>query len=442
MNIHVIACAREFERPARPVTSRFRGDGVANLSLPHIASLVPAGHAVAIQDERVAPLKLSASIDLVLMSVKSCFAPRAFEIAARLRTMGVPVVMGGCHPTINPDECLEHADAVVVGEAESVFDQLIIDAEKGVLRGRYVGEPLPMNGLPLPRRDLLQKDYLLDAIIVSRGCNHNCRFCCISDLYGPGFRARPVGEVVAEAKTLGPRLGFHDENLVGDLSFGRELFEGLRPLKREFFAQVSTDILREPDLIELAARAGARGFLIGLESVNEANLKSVGKLHNNIDAYAELVERCRHHGILVAPGIVFGFDHDTPDVFARTLQALKRLKVDVCLFKVLTPYPGTPFFRDLDKQGRILNKDWSFYDGHFPTFSPAGMSVEELFEGVDWIRKQFYSHRAILGRLGQYAELKMSIWATILFNYMIKGAYGHVATYRDDLLKQYGGGDA
>jgi radical SAM superfamily enzyme YgiQ (UPF0313 family) len=416
------------------VRGAFRGHGVANLTLPYLAALIPHEHGVVIQDEQVAPLRLSDSIDLALITAKSCFSPRAYEVGDRLRSMGVPVVLGGCHVSINPEEALEHADAVVVGEAESVIHAVLRDAAGKRLKPLYRGEPVPLENLPISRRDLLQKRYLLDAIVVSRGCNYTCSFCCIRDFYGRGFRGRPIGEVVEEAKKLGPRLGFLDENLIGDRSYGRELFKALRPLGKVWLAQVSADIIEEPDLIELAARAGALGFLIGFETVNPANIRAMGKSHNRIEAYRGIVDLCHSHGISVAPGIVFGFDRDSVDTFPETLRILEELGVDLCLFKIVTPFPGTAYFRKLRSEGRILTEDWSYYDGHFPTFRPAGMTVRELFNGVQWIRERFYSTRGVLKRIKGYRRLKIPLWASINLNRLTRKAYRHANLLGGKLL--------
>jgi len=211
VRVHLFAGARPWERPHRPVRHAFRGQGLANLTLPGLAALIPHHHDVRLQDEQVAPLDLDAPIDLAMVTTKACYTPRAYEIADALRDRGVPVVIGGCHASLNPEEAAGHADAVVTGEAESVMPALLEDAARGRLEPRYKGTQADMARVPVPRRELLQKRYITDSLIVSRGCNYSCRFCCIRGFYGPGFRAKPVGQVVDEVRGLGTYLSFLDE---------------------------------------------------------------------------------------------------------------------------------------------------------------------------------------------------------------------------------------
>jgi len=422
------------------VRSAWRGKGVANLTLPGLAALVPGHHQVSIQDEQVAPLDLDAPMDLALLTSKTCYAPRAYEIAGVLRARGVPVVMGGCHVSMNPGEAAEHADAVVIGEAEPIMETLLDHAEAGRLEPRYEGGQADMSGVPVPRRDLLQKRYLVDAVMASRGCRYNCRFCCIRGFYGTGLRTRPVGQVLDEVRTLGPRLGFVDENLVGDRDFGRALFAGMVPLGRRFLGQVSADIVEEPDLIDLAARAGCQGFHVGFESVNPASLKGEGKVHNRVEAYEELVERCHRAGILVAAGMIFGLDHDTPEVFDLTIRTLRRLKVDIGYFRMAIPYPGTSVFRRLEREDRIVTRDWTWYDGYYPLFRPLNMTPRQLFEGTRRVQDAFYSKRAIARRVPTLGKLSLPVWAGLVLNHQAIGAFSPARARYERFFERVGVG--
>jgi radical SAM superfamily enzyme YgiQ (UPF0313 family) len=438
MRIHLFAGARPWERPNRPVRHAFRGQGLANLTLPGLAALIPRHHEIRLQDEQVAPVDLDGPIDLAMVTTKACYTPRAYEIADALRERGVPVVIGGCHASLNPEEAAEHADAVVEGEAESVMPALLEDAARGRLEPRYKGSQADMAQVPVPRRDLLQKRYITDSLIVSRGCNYSCRFCCIRGFYGPGFRAKPVGQVVEEVRGLGTYMSFLDENLVSETDYALELFEALAPLKRRWLAQVSADIVQEPRLIEAAARGGARGFHIGFESLNPTNLAAEGKRHNVVEAYQELVDRLRHAGIMLAAGIMFGLDDDTPDAFAQTIETLLKMGVDLAYFKMATPYPGTPFYKRINREGRILTHDWSYYDGCFPVFRPHKMTARQLLEGTIRARSDFYSKRALLGRLRGYTHLRIPFWASLNLNRLAKVAYRHTEVLGDRFLREVG----
>ncbi len=423
LRIHLLAGARPFEAAVRPIRFAFSGHGVANLTLPWLAALIPGEHEVTLQDEQVAPLDLSAPMDLALITAKTCYAPRAYQVARRLRARGVPVVLGGCHATLNPDEAAEHADAVVLGEAEPVIDRLLADASNGGLQPRYEGGPVELDALPLPRRDLLQKRYIIDAVGVSRGCSHGCAFCCIRSLYGPGCRTRPLGQVVDEIRGLGPFLGFLDENLVADPDYARALFEALVPLKRRWMAQVSVDMLEAPGLIDLAGRSGAVGFFFGMETIDQHNLDAAGKRHNDVARYGELARACHDAGIAVGAGMLFGLEHDRPDCFARTRDVMQGIGIDQGYFKIATPYPGTPFFRRLESEGRILTRDWAYYDGCFPVFEPAHMSPRQLFDGVCWIRRAYYRKRAVARRMRTFWRLRLPWWAQINMNRLARDAY-------------------
>ncbi len=423
LRIHLLAGARPFEAAVRPIRFAFSGHGVANLTLPWLAAMIPPRHRVSIQDEQVQPLDLQAPMDLALISAKTCYAPRAYAIAARLRSRGVPVVLGGCHTTLNPREASKHVDAIVLGEADQVIHELLADVADGCLKPRYQGGPVALDRLPLPRRDLLQKRYIIDAVGVSRGCSHACSFCCIRSLYGPGCRTRPIGEVVDEIRRLGPFLGFLDENLVADFDYAQALFEALIPLKRRWLAQVSVDMLEQPGLVELAGRSGAVGFFFGMETVEQANLDAAGKLHNSVDRYGELVRECHDAGIAVGAGMLFGLEHDGPDCFERTRDVMQQLGVDQGYFKIATPYPGTAFFSKLEAEDRILSRDWAYYDGCFPVFQPEKMSPRQLFEGVCWIRQAYYSPRAVAQRMRRFWRLRLPWWAQINMNRLARDAY-------------------
>lgn len=371
------------------------------LSLLTVAAETPAGWSVTIVDEQVDDVPLDGAFDLVGISCMTAAAPRAYEIAARFRARGIPVVLGGMHPTLVAGEALARADAVVVGEAEGVWPRVVADAGAGRLGGIYTAdEPHSLVGLKRPPRHLLdRRSYAtLQAVQATRGCPSTCSFCAVSAFHHGRFRCRPVEEVVAEVRELPGRFFiFVDDNLTADRDYARALFAGLRPLGKRWVTQTSLDVADDVALVSSAAEAGCIGLFVGLESFRASNLAGVEKRSNRVEEYRDRVRLFHDHGIGVEAGLVFGFDGDEPDVFARTLGFVEDLAIDAVQVSIMTPLPGTPQFDTLRE--RIFDRDWSHYDFHHAVFEPAGMSARDLEDGHDWITREFYRPRRIAGRL-------------------------------------------
>jgi radical SAM superfamily enzyme YgiQ (UPF0313 family) len=374
------------------------------LSLGVVAALTPENWAVEIVDEAVEPVDFERRADLVGMTVMTPLAPRAYEIAARFREKGIPVVLGGIHPTVLPTEAARHADAVVVGEAEGVWPRLLKDAEKRRLHGLYRSRTRPeLSGLPAPRRDLYKPGaYVTTGTVqTSRGCPFSCDFCAVTRFYGRTYRWRPVADIVSEVATLGQKIVFFvDDNIFGAPARARQLFQALIPLGITWVGQSSINIARNTELLRLAARSGCRGLFVGLESLVPDNLRQVGKnLLNRVEDYRESVSRLQDHGIGVEGAFIFGLDGDDPGVFARTVDFARRIRLAAAQFGILTPFPGTPLRKRLEKEKRILSSHWNHYTISKVVFRPAKMSAEALQTGFDWAYRSFYSYPSILARL-------------------------------------------
>jgi len=376
------------------------------LSLAVVAALTPDDWEVSLVDEAVEPVDLDrvAGADLVGITVMTPLAPRAYELTTELRRRGVRVVLGGLHPTALPEEAAQHADAVVVGEAEGVWRHVLADAARGHLRRIYGPAPRPdLTRLPFARRDLFREGaYLTTATVqTSRGCPFSCDFCSVTRFFGRTYRCRPVAEVVREVSSLGSRLVFFvDDNIFGAPSRARELFLRLAPLRLRWVGQASINIARNLELLKLAARSGCRGLFIGLESLVPDNLRRVGKsLLNRVADYREAVARIQGHGIGVEGAFIFGLDHDDPGVFARTVEFAHKVRLAAAQFGILTPFPGTPLRNRLERERRILDRDWGRYTISNVVFRPLGMSPEALQEGFEWAYRTFYSYSSIIGRL-------------------------------------------
>jgi len=374
------------------------------LSLAVVAGLTPESWEVRIIDEAVEPLDLDLEADLVGITVMTPLAPRAYQLADHFRRRGTPVVLGGIHPTVLPDEAARHADAVVVGEAEEVWSEVVRDAARRRLRRFYRPARRPdLTGLPLPRRDLFRPGaYLATATVqTSRGCPFACDFCSVTRFFGRTYRWRPVDEIVREVSSLGQGVAlFVDDNIFGAPARARELFQRLAPLRIRWIGQSSINIARNLELLKLAAKSGCRGLFIGLESLVPGNLRQMGKsLVNRVGDYREAIIRIQEHGIGVEGAFIFGLDQDDPDIFGRTVDFARRVRLAAAQFGILTPFPGTPLRDRMEREKRITERDWGCYTISQVVYQPARMSAAVLKAGCDWAYRSFYSYPSILGRL-------------------------------------------
>lgn len=367
----------------------------------YVAASMPPGVRTRLLDEDVEPVDFDFPADLVGLSLMTYNAPRAYEIADEFRRRGRTVVMGGFHPTFMPDEAAAHADAVCVGEAEGTVPALVRDFRAGRLQPRYASQPVDLRGLPVPDRGLLRQSAYItpDAVQATRGCPHSCSFCSVSAFARRRFRARPVDEVIDELRGLGRWLIFMDDNLTADAGYARELFARMAPLGKRWASQCSVRIADDPELLALAARSGCLGLFVGFESLSDENLRAWGKTLNRQRDYARAVARLHAAGIGVYGGFVFGMDDDGPDVFARTLRFLDEARLDALQATVLTPFPGTPLYAEMERQGRITSRDWALYDFGHVVFEPKGMSAETLYAGNAWLHSRFYSRAATWRRV-------------------------------------------
>lgn len=401
------------------------------LSLLSVAAETPDHADVRIVDEQIEDIPWNESFDLVGITCMTAAAPRAYEVAARFRHRGVPVVMGGMHPTLCTDEVLKHADAVVVGDAEGLWPQLVDDVQSGHLQRVYRHDAPPtLNGLKPPRYDLIENNKYASvrAVQATRGCPHGCAFCAVSAFNGKTQRQRPVEEVATEVAAIPDRfLLFVDDNLTADREYAARLFRALIPLKKQWMTQSTLSFAEDEAMVALAAKAGCKGLFVGLETFSEENLAGVDKAFNRVDQYREYVRRLHRHGICVEAGVVFGFDHDRTGVFHSTLKGLDRLGIDLVQVSIFTPLPGTPGAATM--QDRITDYDWSHYDFHSAVFRPMGMTAEELKDGHDWVTRRFYSPLRILRRLWQHARRPGGL-RSLPYLAAINGAYyGRIRTW-------------
>ena len=375
----------------------------AHLSLTTLAALTPPDIEVNITDENVEPIDFEENVDLVGVTGMVMHASRAYQIAQRFRQRGIPVVMGGPHASSLPVEAKEHVDAVVIGEAENVWKELIEDLEKGCLKPFYKADTYcSMEGIPPPRLDLLRKSAYMtvNCLQTSRGCPHQCDFCHVTHFFGKTYRCRPVEEVIEEVKRLeGDFVVFIDDNIAGDRHYARELFKQLKPLKKKWASQASMTLPRDPELLKLAAESGCVSLFLGIESLSPENLKDVNKAFNRVPQFEEAIKALHDYDIMIVAGLIFGLDHDDEGVFERTLRFCERNRIELPSFFILTPLPGTPLFQRMEAEGRLLHKDWTQYNGATVVFKPRLMREETLQDGFNWVCKEAYSWGSIFKRI-------------------------------------------
>jgi radical SAM superfamily enzyme YgiQ (UPF0313 family) len=377
----------------------------APLTLTTLAALVPPelNADVRLVDEGIEDVDLRLDADLIGMTVITGTARRAYELATHFRSRGIPVVLGGPHVTLIPDDAAPHADAIVVGYAEESWPQLLRDFVSLRLQPRYVQRPgLSLANLPFARRDLLPRHRFItnDVFEATRGCVHSCEFCVVPSAWGLKPYQKPVEDVVADIRQKRARkLIFVDLNLIADPSYAARLFEALVPLRVQWYGLATTLLGDDPQLLALAAKSGCRGLLIGLESLSGRNLRETRKGFNSPDKYRALVDALHRHRIALQGCFVFGLDQDTPSIFLDTARFVVDARIDLPRFAVVTPFPGTPLFKRLEKEGRLLTRNWELYDGQHVVFQPAQMSVEELQRGIETAWRFAYSATSIGRRI-------------------------------------------
>lgn len=377
------------------------------LTLTTLAALVPEDLQadLALIDEGIMSIPDALDADLVGMTVITGSAKRAYALAARFRAEGKTVVLGGPHVSLMPQEAAEHADAICVGYAEDSWPQLLRDHSRGELKPAYYQAPdfsLDRPDMPFPRRDLFDKtNFLTQAVFeASRSCVHDCEFCVAPTAWGRQQYQKPVDWVIEDIRKFGQKeLIFVDLNLISDKNYARELFTKLIPLNVRWFGLSTVLIAHDREFMELAARSGCKGLLLGLETVTPNSLQDAKKRFNESVNFKQVIADLHRLGISIQGCFVFGLDHDTSDVFDTTVEFAIDAGIDLPRFAVLTPFPGTPLHQRLEREGRILTRDWELYDAQHVVFQPRHMSVRELAEGHERAWKKCYRISSIARRL-------------------------------------------
>lgn len=398
---------------------------IPQLTLSLIAALTPPDHELEIVEEVYGEtVNFDGDYDLIGISIMTQTAIRGYQVANEFRKRGKTVVFGGIHATSMPDEAIRYGNAVVIGEAEGLWDIVLDDAKHNRLKSFYKLDKLPdLQKHVRPRRDLIKCSsgrFAIAPIETTRGCPYNCDFCSVSRFFGTRQRHKPIPDIIADIESCREKnLFFLDDNITGDKKYARELFREMIPLNKIWVGQASVQVANDPELMNLAYRSGCRALLIGFESMSDSGISQYRKTLKTIDENVSAVKKLQDNGIMTMASLIFGLDTDTPDVFDVAHDFLTRSKAAFFQACVMTPYPGTPVFNKLRNEGRILTDDWTRFDASKVIIRPENLSPEELLKGYNKMKYHFYSNKSILQR--SYPNIKIGFYEALLYFTLNKG---------------------
>lgn len=406
----------------------------APLTLTTLAALVPPelnAH-IRLVDESIDPQDWNTFLDydLICISAMTGTSVGAFKIADFFRGKGVKVVIGGVHVTMMPDQARPHADAIMIGYGERIWPILLKDFVRGEMKSEYIELGLTeelMVDLPTPRRDLQKKfGYAMpNTVMATRGCGHYCDFCSVPVIC-QGYHKRPIEDIVREVRLLkGRRFTFNDVNLLDDIEWSKKLLEALIPLKKIWGGLATFEMYKNKEIMDLLRKSGCRYLLVGIESITQAALTKIAKGFNQVENYREGMKVFHDHGILIQGCFVFGLDHDTPEVFKETVDWVNDLKIDIPRYAIMTPYPGTRVYDQLEREGRLLSKDFELYDTQHVVFQPKGMSPDELYRGFKWAYKETFKLDSIVKRTARASrDFPIAFVGNLAYRIYVKRLYG------------------
>lgn len=371
-------------------------------TLAAIGSVVP-GVDFQLVDESIDAVPLDWQGDLVAISVMTGTARRAYALAEHYRRRGLPVVLGGVHVGMLPEEAAMHADSIVIGMAEETWPQLLRDFQTGQMAARYqakTGDTQWAAGIPTPRWDLQRRSgYMMPYTVqLTRGCMHSCDFCSVPVIH-KNFLRRPIADIVRDVKAVPTkRFAINDVSPFDDVAYAKELLTALIPLKKKWGGLATTRVTDDPELLDLLAQSGCQYLLLGFESARSKTLGGIYKGFNKPADYPTVMYKLHQAKIVVQGCFVFGFDEDDTQIFAETTEQVEQLKIDIPRYSIYTPYPGTRLFQRLQAEGRIISYDWGDYDTMHVVIQPKQMSPVELYEGFRWAYRQTFKWRTTMKR--------------------------------------------
>jgi radical SAM superfamily enzyme YgiQ (UPF0313 family) len=386
------------------------------LAIPTLATLTPPQHEIRVFDENIEDIDYTWKADLAGISVRTMFAKRAYSISGEFRKRGVRTVLGGIHPSMCPEEALEHCDSVVVGEAENIWPALLEDAGNGCLKRLYKADKLSdLKVYPAALRTSLSRDrYLQDIIQTTKGCPHHCEFCSVYVFDGQKPRNKTIEQVIEEIRDIKTAqskykkknaIFFADDNIIANRKYARELFLALREHNINWMCQASINISQDDELLGLMRDSGCGAVFIGFESISKQNLDAMHKDINLRYDYGEAIKKIQSYGLLVHSSFIVGYDFDFNPAFDELIDFIEENKILVPLINILTPFPGTELFKRLEKEGRLLHTDWTRYDTKHVVFAPLGLSPEDLANGYRRIVRAVYSFESIWEKLNYYWDI-------------------------------------
>ncbi|MEN8256585.1 MAG: radical SAM protein [Thermodesulfobacteriota bacterium] len=427
-NIFLIAPAMDSEERNKAFGIKLPLLGYPAISLPMIAALTPDAFNVRLVDCANEPVPYDQSCDLALVVGQTHHMPSAYDICDQLCARGTKVILGGMHVTALPEEGLEHADAVILHEGESVWQEILEDFTKGSLKQTYAGDPVDLATLPPIRRDLFNNSFYHPGEIIetTRGCPVGCLFCAVKDFFGSKFRVRPPEAIRQELMELfGPRppqakwknwLASHwhpdipyfverrllyvmDSNFISEPAHARAVLEVLKDCDLRWYGHASFNLMRDESMLDLMAESGCIGVNIGFESINQTNIDKMGKFSNKTERYVECIKALHDRGIGVMGTFIVGFDDDTPEVFDQLADFILENQLETAFTLIMTPLPGTGIYKQMAAEKRIFSKNWRDYDHGTVTFFPQNMTAEQLHDGMRHVWKRVYSWKGIWQRI-------------------------------------------
>jgi radical SAM superfamily enzyme YgiQ (UPF0313 family) len=389
----------------------------------YLAAITPKHHEVRVVHQQVEPIDFETDADLVAISFFSGFANAAYHLANEFQKRNKIVIGGGPHVTYNEEESLQFFDAIVTSEAENVWEQLLEDAENGILKNIYRGTPCDMKNLPTPRYDLLPNKFFIKKVLqATRGCPFSCSFCTVPSL-NPGFRLRPIEDVVRDAAYDNfpywwqrKVVWFWDDNLTIRRNYIKPLLKAMIPLKKWWLTQASMDIAKDPELLDLMKQSGCIGVFLGIESFGKESLKDANKRQNKVENYKTAVAEIRKRGIAVMAGFIAGFDNDDYESIVEMSDRLMEVGIDVPFLSIMTPFKGTSLYNQLKDEDRILeDRDWNFYNGYNVAFEPNNLSPTQLLQAHRELWRCSFSFKNSFKRILRGLKLRRGAFLMIFF---------------------------